>query len=132
MGSSLFVGSGGMLIGECKARNMYFYCSRREGAPVLLAGTRMTTVYWQHYYHFDSLPTMINWTWLLTNHFPFPLSTFLYCKCMCTCEDPTIDSLFVSTVANKIQSDVDHVSLAEIQIAACIIISAHIYVNRIH
>ena len=30
------------------------------------------------------------WAWLLINHFPFPLSTFLYCKFMCTCEYPTL------------------------------------------
>ena len=30
------------------------------------------------------------WAWLLINHFPFPLSTFLYCKFMCTCEDPAL------------------------------------------
>ena len=63
------------------------------------------------------------------NNFPYPLSTY-FCKFMCPVK--CIYSLFVPTLASRIQSsfdDIFHISLAGIEMAALATFSAHICVN---
>ena len=58
-------------------------------------------------------PTLLTFFFLclvdmvVTNHFPFPPSTFLYRKFVGTCENPVFTAYNVSTVASRGQSGVD-------------------------
>ena len=68
---------------------------------------------------------------LLTNHFPFPLSTYLYCKFMCTVKTQHLQLVYVTTVASRIQSSFDHIFhifLAGIEMGAshCNLFSPHL------
>ena len=64
---------------------------------------------------------VFQWAWMSSSIFPFPLSTYLYCKFTCTQWRPSVYSLYVPTVASRIQSSFGHslhISLAGIEMLA--------------